>query len=159
LTNTTEDIKRQLDQEYGCFYRFYEVDAYLDVTECLNQSEVGLKILSFCMECDLRQVHQKKLTRLLQSLINHAEIQDERSVLYEPMGIFIINKTTTSSSVIKIAKDNDPVDDYRQLAQRFDWQKVFHLYTTATFKKRHPPFDYYRLLVEPAAGYRLFSTM
>ena len=138
MTNTTEDIKRQLDQEYGCFYRFYEVDAYLDVTECLNQSEVGLKILSFCMECDLRQVHQKKLTRLLQSLINHAEIQDERSVLYEPMGIFIINKTTTSSSVIKIAKDNDPVDDYRQLAQRFDWQKVFSSLYNGHLQKTPP---------------------
>jgi SAM-dependent methyltransferase len=122
---TTEDIKRLVDQEDRYFYRFYEVDAYLDVTECLNQSEVGLKILSFCMGCDLRNIQKKKLTRLLQSLRNHAEIQDEGSVLYEPMGIFIINKTTTSSSVIKIAEDNDPVDDYRQLAQRFDWQKVF----------------------------------
>jgi SAM-dependent methyltransferase len=122
---TTEDIKKRLDQESGCLYRFYDVDAYLDVTECFNQSEVGLKILSFCMGCDLRKIHKKKLTPLLQSLRNYAEIKDEGSVLYEPIGIFLINKNTTFSYVIKITEDNDPVDDYRQLAQRFDWQNVF----------------------------------
>ncbi|KHD08744.1 hypothetical protein PN36_22695 [Candidatus Thiomargarita nelsonii] len=135
---TTEDIKKRLDQESGCLYRFYDVDAYLDVTECFNQSEVGLNILSFCMGCDLRKIHQKKLTPLLQSMINYAEIKDEGSVLYEPIGIFIINKNTTFSYVIKITEDNDPVDDYRQLAQRFDWQQVFsslyngHLQKTPT---------------------------
>ncbi|KHD08741.1 hypothetical protein PN36_22665 [Candidatus Thiomargarita nelsonii] len=87
---STEDIKRRLDQE-GCLYRFYDVDAYLDVTECFNQSEVGLKILSFCMGCDLRKVHKNKLTSLLQSMRNHAEIKDNGLFLYEPIGIFIIN--------------------------------------------------------------------
>jgi SAM-dependent methyltransferase len=90
---TTEDIKKRLDQEGGCLYRFYDVDAYLDVTECFNQSEVGWKILSFCMGCDLRKVHKNKLTRLLQSMRNHAEIKDEGLFLYEPIGIFIINKS------------------------------------------------------------------
>jgi SAM-dependent methyltransferase len=87
---TTEDIKRLLDQEGGCLYRFYDVDAYLDVTECFNQSEQGLKILSFCMGCDLRKVHKNKLTRLLQSMRNQAEIKDNGLFLYEPIGIFII---------------------------------------------------------------------
>jgi SAM-dependent methyltransferase len=135
---TTEDIKKLLVQESGYFYRYHNVNAYLDVTECFNQSEIGLKILSFCMECDLRKVHNKKLTRLLQSMINRAEMKDEGSVLYEPIGVFLINKDTTSSSVKKIGEDIDPVDDYRQLAQRFDWQKVFsslyngHLQKTPT---------------------------
>jgi len=87
---TTEDIKIRLDQK-GCLYRCYDVDAYLDVTECFNQSEVGLKILSFCMGCDLRNVHKNKLTSLLQSMRNHAEIKDNGLFLYEPIGIFIIN--------------------------------------------------------------------
>nr|MEC4580957.1 methyltransferase domain-containing protein [Candidatus Parabeggiatoa sp.] len=121
---TTKYIKKILDK-CGYLYRSDEVEAYLDVTECLNQSEVGLKILSFCMECDLRKVHQQKLTRLLQSLKNQAKIQDEGSVLYEPIGIFTLNKNSPSSGVIKSAEDNDPVDDYRQLAQKFDWQKLF----------------------------------
>ncbi|HIE00396.1 MAG TPA: hypothetical protein EYP59_08920, partial [Thiotrichaceae bacterium] len=135
---TTEDIKKRLAQESGYFYRYHNVNAHLDVTECFNQSEVGLKILSFCMECDLRKVHNKKLTRLLQSMRNQAEMKDEGSVLYEPIGVFIINKDTTSSCVKNIGEDIDPVDDYRQLAQRFDWQQVFsslyngHLQKTPT---------------------------
>lgn len=130
---TTEDIKKLLDEQKGrCFYRYYNVNAYLDVTECFRQSEVGLKILSFCMECDLRKIPEKKLTRLLQAVKNNAKVKDECSVLYEPTGVFVIDKDIISANVKKIAEDNDPVADYRQLAQRFDWQKVFsdHLQKT-----------------------------
>lgn len=144
---TTENIKGLLAEE-GNIYRYHNVNAHLDVTECLNKSEVGLKILSFCMECYLHNIPNKKLTRLLQSMRNHAEVKDEGSVLYEPIGVFIIDKDTTSSNVKKIAEDNDPVDDYRQLAQKFDWHKVF----SSIYNDIHPQTSASIRLLEVACG-------
>ncbi len=119
---TTEDIKKLLGQE-NISYCYHNVNAYLNVTECFNQSEIGLKILSFCMECDLRKIPKNQLMKVLQTMKNYAEVKDENSVLYEPIGVFITN--SIHLNVKKIAEDIDPVDDYRQLAQKFDWQKVF----------------------------------
>lgn len=111
---TADDIKNFFDKA-GDPYRFCHIDAHLDVTECLRQSEIGLKIMSFCMECDLRQTDADRLTRLTRSFSELAKTgKDDSLFIYEPLVAFLLEKT-------KSAGDKDPVEDYRQIAQKFGW--------------------------------------
>ncbi|MDB9518764.1 methyltransferase domain-containing protein [Roseofilum reptotaenium CS-1145] len=61
---TADDIQNLLDRQ-SWPYQFYPVDAQLDVTSCLVRSDTGIKIRSFCMECDLRQLHEAKFAKVL----------------------------------------------------------------------------------------------
>nr|VFJ59647.1 MAG: Methyltransferase domain-containing protein [Candidatus Kentron sp. FM]VFJ61306.1 MAG: Methyltransferase domain-containing protein [Candidatus Kentron sp. FM]VFK13517.1 MAG: Methyltransferase domain-containing protein [Candidatus Kentron sp. FM] len=89
---TTDEIKSSLDI-LNVNYLFNYIDARLDLTECLEQSDKGMEILSFCMECDLRALHGKRLMSLLKTLWSLAEFkEDGAALLCEPVGIFIVGK-------------------------------------------------------------------
>ena len=47
-----------------------------------------------------------------------------------------MEENITSSGIWKADKDNDPINDYRYLAQRFDWKKVFSSYHDTSGKVR-----------------------
>ncbi len=118
---TTDDIKKSLDNG-GEQYRFFNIDAHLEVTECLKRSEVGLKIMSFCMECDLSQIDKLRLNLLAQSFSDLAVSRGNgKSFIYEPLGAFIVDNPKTK----RLPQDRDCVEDYRQLAQKFEWSKTF----------------------------------
>ncbi len=82
---TAEDIRNLLDTQFYQ-HQFYHVDARLDVTECLQRLETGIKIMSFCMECDLRQLQEAKFFKILQAFWRLAEIED-REKLYKNQDI------------------------------------------------------------------------
>ena len=107
---TTDDLRDLLDaEEY--LYRYEQIDAHLDVTDCLRETEDGLKIMSFCMECDLRPVDY---TSILQAFAELAENRPNgRALLHEPIGVFTVH--------LPHSADSDPVEDYRQLARQFNW--------------------------------------
>lgn len=122
---TTEDIKNLLDTK-SHNHQYYHVDARLDVTECLQGLSAGVKIMSFCMECDLRQLQEAKFAKILQAFWRLAEIEDSgKAYIQEPIGVFVLKATPNSTIVGRSTEDKDPVDDYWQLAQRFDWPSTF----------------------------------
>lgn len=87
---TTEDIKKLLDTK-SHQYQFYHLDAHLDVTECIQCSETGVKIMSCCLECDLRQLQESKFIKILHAFQKLAEIEDTgRAFIQEPIGIFVL---------------------------------------------------------------------
>ncbi|MGB7058171.1 MAG: class I SAM-dependent methyltransferase [Geitlerinemataceae cyanobacterium] len=121
---TAEDIRNLLDTQFYQ-HQFYHVDARLDVTECLQRLETGIKIMSFCMECDLRQLQEAKFFKILQAFWRLAEIEDSgRAFIQEPIGIFVLPAPSATLQQ-RSPEDKDPVDDYWQLAQRFDWSSAF----------------------------------
>gem|GEM_PF-579048 len=122
---TAEDIKDLLATRLHQ-YQFYDVETHLEVTECLQRSETGVKIMSFCLECDLRQLQESKFTKIEQAFSRLAEINDTgRAFIREPIGIFVLqaapNKVTSERSL----EDKDPVVDYWQLASNFNWSDTF----------------------------------
>ena len=120
-----EDIKNLLDTK-SHQHQYHHVDARLDVTECLQRLEAGVKIMSFCMECDLRQLQEAKFAKILQAFWRLAEIEDTgKAYMQEPIGVFVLPATPNSTIVGRSTQDKDPVDDYWQLAQRFDWSSTF----------------------------------
>lgn len=120
-----EDIKNLLETK-SHNHEYYHVDARLDVTECLQGLEAGVKIMSFCMECDLRQLQQAKFAKILQAFWRLAEIEDSgKAYIQEPIGVFVLQGTANSTVLERSPEDKDPVDDYWQLAQRFDWSSTF----------------------------------
>ena len=122
---TAEDIKNLLDTKFHQ-HQFYNLDARLDVTTCLQGLESGVDIMSFCLECDLRQLPEAKFTKILQAFWRLAEIEDSgKAFIKEPIGVFVLPKTPESPVLGRSPEDTDPVDDYWQLAQRFDWSKTF----------------------------------
>ena len=121
---TAEDIRNLLDTQFHQ-YQFHHVDARLDVTECLQRLETGVKIMSFCMECDLHQLREAKFAKILQAFWRLAEIKDNgRAFIQEPIGVFVL-PTPSVTLQQRSRKDKDPVIDYWQLAQRFDWSGTF----------------------------------
>ncbi|MEO1430682.1 MAG: class I SAM-dependent methyltransferase [Cyanobacteria bacterium J06633_8] len=122
---TTEDIKNLLDRK-SHNHQYYHVDARLDVTECLQGLENGVKIMSFCMECDLRQLQESKFAKILQAFWRLAEIEDSgKAYIEEPIGVFVLPAIANSTILERSAEDKDPVDDYWQLAGGFDWESTF----------------------------------
>ncbi len=74
------------------------------------------------MECDLEQIDNLRLNKLTQSFSALAKTRmDGTSFIYEPLGVFMVD----SSELRKLSNDNDCVDDYRQIAQKFNWSKKF----------------------------------
>ena len=121
---TARDIRNLLDKK-SHQHQFYHVNARLDVTECLQQLETGVKIMSFCMECDLRQLQETKFTKILQGFWRLAEIEDSgKAFIQEPIGVFVLPSPSVTIPE-RNPKDNDPVIDYWQLAQHFDWSGTF----------------------------------
>lgn len=122
---TSEDIRDLLNAK-SQQHQSYNVDARLDVTDCLQGLESGVKIMSFCLECDLRQLQSAKFTKILQAFWRLAEIEDTgKAFIKEPIGVFVLQNTPKSSVIGRSLEDKDPVDDYWQLAQRFDWSSTF----------------------------------
>ncbi|NER23838.1 MAG: methyltransferase domain-containing protein [Symploca sp. SIO1B1] len=122
---TAEDIQRLLETQ-SQKHQYYHVDARLDVTECLQRLESGVKIMSFCMECDLRQLQEAKFAKILQAFWRLAEIEDSgRAFIQEPIGVFVLKTTANPTVLERHPEDKDPVVDYWQLAQRFDWSGTF----------------------------------
>jgi SAM-dependent methyltransferase len=122
---TAEDIKDLLDTKLNQ-YQFYNVEARLDVTECLQRSETGVKIMSFCLECDLRQLQEAKFAKILQAFWRLAEIEDSgRAFIQEPIGVFVLKAAGNATVLDRHPEDKDPVVDYWQLAQHFDWSSTF----------------------------------
>ena len=67
------------------------LDARLNVTECIQQTETGLSLLSFMMSCDLRGLPSHKLNPLFKELGNMATIgNDGLFWLHEPVGLIKI---------------------------------------------------------------------
>ncbi|MGK7919303.1 MAG: methyltransferase [Trichodesmium sp.] len=121
---TAEDIRNLLDTESHP-HQYHHVDARLDVTECLQGLENGIKIMSFCMECDLRQLQEAKFAKILQAFWRLAEIEDSgKAFINEPIGVFVLPVPSVTVEQ-RSPEDTDPVIDYWQLAQRFDWAGTF----------------------------------
>ncbi len=121
---TAENIQNLLDAK-SHQHQFYNVDARLDVTECLQGLEAGVKIMSFCMECDLRQLQEVKFTKILQAFWRLAEIEHTgKAYIKEPIGVFVLPGNPNSTVLGRSPEDKDPVDDYWQLAQGFDWSST-----------------------------------
>ncbi|NEP01814.1 MAG: methyltransferase domain-containing protein [Symploca sp. SIO2E9] len=122
---TAEDIKRLLETK-SHQHQYYHVDARLDVTECLQRLESGVKIMSFCLECDLRQLQEAKFAKILQAFSRLAEIEDSgRAFIREPIGVFVLKAASNATVLERHPEDKDPVVDYWQLAQHFDWSGTF----------------------------------
>lgn len=120
-----EDIKKLLDTK-SHQYHFNNVDARLDVTKCLQRSETGVKIMSFCMECDLRQLQESKFAKILQAFWRLAEIEDSgKAFIREPIGVFVLKQAPNATIPARSSEDTDPVVDYWQLAENFDWSGLF----------------------------------
>ncbi|NEP71030.1 MAG: methyltransferase domain-containing protein [Okeania sp. SIO2G4] len=121
---TAEDIRNLLDTQSHP-HQYYHVDARLDVTECLQGLETGVKIMSFCMECDLRQLQEVKFAKILQAFWRLAEIEESgKAFINEPIGVFVLPVPSVTVEQ-RSPEDKDPVIDYWQLAQRFDWLGTF----------------------------------
>ncbi|NEO51906.1 MAG: methyltransferase domain-containing protein [Okeania sp. SIO3B5] len=121
---TAEDIRNLLDTQSHP-HQYHHVDARLDVTECLQGLETGVKIMSFCMECDLRQLQETKFFKILQGFWRLAEIEDSgKAFINEPIGVFVLPVPSVTVQQ-RSPEDKDPVIDYWQLAQRFDWLSTF----------------------------------
>lgn len=121
---TAEDIRSLLDTQSHP-HQFHHVEARLDVTECLQRSEAGINIMSFCLECDLRQLQEAKFTNILQAFWRLAEIENSgKAFINEPIGVFVLPVPSVTVQQRSL-EDKDPVIDYWQLAQRFDWAGTF----------------------------------
>ena len=133
---TAEMIQDLLDQQ-GWPYQSHYIDAQLDVTPCLQQLETGIKIMAFCMECDLRQLPAYKFAKVLQAFWRIAEIDDDgKAFIQEPLGVLVV-QPITQNAVARMPEDVDPVVDYWQLARQFDWSATFfHQYQKTL--NRHP---------------------
>lgn len=124
---TAEDIKKLLDTK-SHQYQYHQVDARLDVTECIQSLETGVKIMSFCLECDLRQLQEAKFAKILQAFEKLADIEDSgRAFIQEPIGVFVLKAALNDTVLERHSQDKDPVLDYWQLAQHFDWSETFFL--------------------------------
>ena len=86
---TSDDVLRLL-RDAGIPHEHEERDAHLDVTECLAQTEVGSRILSFCMEADVTAAPPALRAALLRALASRACPVDGRSTLREPLGFIVI---------------------------------------------------------------------
>ena len=71
---SAEAIKSLLDEQLEV-YQSHTLDAYLDVSECLQTSALGINIMSFCLECDLRQLPETTFTQLVHAFRQQAEIK------------------------------------------------------------------------------------
>ncbi|NEO59796.1 MAG: methyltransferase domain-containing protein [Moorea sp. SIO4G2] len=121
---TAQDIRNLLDTQ-SHQHQYHHVHARLDVTECLQGFETGVKIMSFCMECDLRQFQEAKFFKILQAFWRLAEIEDSgKAFINEPIGVFVLPAPSVTVEQ-RSPEDQDPVIDYWQLAQRFDWSATF----------------------------------
>ncbi|MEA5550021.1 methyltransferase domain-containing protein [Anabaena cylindrica UHCC 0172] len=117
---TAENIRNLLDSQ-SHLHQFHHVEARLDVTECLHRSETGVKIMSFCMECDLRQLQEAKFTKILQAFSRLAESEDSgKAFIREPIGVFVVSSPSLTIPE-RSPEDKDPVIDYWQLASNFNW--------------------------------------
>ncbi len=121
---TADRIKRLLaDKERDYYYK--TLDARLDVTECLAGSPEGIKIMSFCMECDLRHLGAPKLERIFQAFRSLADFEETgRAFIKEPIGVFVLPSFGKNNFVTKVLEDRDPTQDYVQLAKNFDWSSL-----------------------------------
>ncbi|MBE9067417.1 methyltransferase domain-containing protein [Leptolyngbya cf. ectocarpi LEGE 11479] len=128
---TTEDIRKRLEQE-GCDYTYESVNAHLEITEYLAGSEQGTKILSFCMECDLRHLEKQKLEQLYHSCQDLASFdRNGKAFISEPIGVFILpSPSTQTRQSFRALEDRDPVQDYWQLAKEYDWLNLFSKVTS-----------------------------
>ncbi|MEM9218350.1 MAG: methyltransferase domain-containing protein [Cyanobacteria bacterium P01_F01_bin.150] len=121
---TVENIQDLLDQ-HSWPYQFHPIDAQLDVTSCLQQLEKGIKIMSFCMECDLRLLQEAKFAKVLQAFWRLADIDnDGKAFIQEPLGVLVM-QPIAQKAVARTPDDIDPVVDYWQLARQFDWPRTF----------------------------------
>lgn len=103
-------------------YHYQELDAGLDVSECLRLSKTGLNIMSFCVERDLRAVPAEQLACLANAFREKATLQPNgRFVLKDPVGIFTVKPMP---EFVKLAYDTDKVEDYRVLGRQVAWGKL-----------------------------------
>lgn len=135
---TAEDIQSLLDHQ-SWPYQLHPVDAQLDVTSCLQQLDKGVKIMSFCMECDLSQLQEAKFARVLQAFWRLAKINDRgEAFIREPLGLFVV-KAVPENAASRKPDDCDPVVDYWQLARQFDWSGTFLKQYQQTLNAQTPP--------------------
>jgi len=122
---TTADIHTLLTDN-GHAFAYHSVEAHLDITESLAGTEQGIKIMSFCMECDLRYLQNGKLERLTHAFKSLAVVNGgEQALLREPIGVFIVPAFPAARSPeFRAPTDHDPVQDYWQLAKSYRWSDL-----------------------------------
>ena len=122
---TAESIKQLLTAKKH-HYSYQSIATRLDITECLVGSKPGIKIMSFCMECDLRSLPQSKLKQLSQAFQSVAYFTDTgQAFIDESIGIFVIPSLFKENRLTKIGnKNHDPTQDYWQLATHFHWSDL-----------------------------------
>ncbi|CAN8071392.1 unnamed protein product [Agarophyton chilense] len=104
-------------------YRYQELSAELDVSECLKLSKVGAKIMSFCVERDLSSLTPAQLSRVAGVFREKAfEKEKKRFVLQDNVGVFVVKPMEKN---LKLDCDTDAVDDYRVLSREVPWQQLF----------------------------------
>lgn len=118
---TSIDMLQLLDHD-GIHYEYSEVDTYLDVTECIMDTEYGRRVLSFCMECDLDTAKPVTTKKLLNALETAALEKGGRRVLREPLGIILVSDDNGSLSSEVPSVD---FQDYSLLADAIDWPALF----------------------------------
>jgi len=120
---TSEEIKLYLSQD-NIPNDYFVMNAQLDVTECLNKSKTGIAIMSFCLECDLERIDDNKLNTICKAFKKQSVYKKQKYIIKEPIGIFIIPSTHDYPKIDIITDDQDVVNDYRVLAQHYDWSKL-----------------------------------
>ncbi|NEQ96344.1 MAG: methyltransferase domain-containing protein [Cyanothece sp. SIO2G6] len=121
---TADDIQNLIKRQ-SWPYQLHHIDAQLDVTPCLQQLDTGIKIMSFCMECDLRLLQEAKFAKVLQAFWQLAKIDDTgKAFIQEPLGVLVVQSVPEIAATRK-PDDFDPVVDYWQLARQFDWSGTF----------------------------------
>ncbi|MGK7876927.1 MAG: methyltransferase [Xenococcaceae cyanobacterium] len=120
----TAEMIQTLLRKQGHSFDYHSLYACLDITECLACSEIGISIMSFCLECDLRGLKPDKLVALCSAFQRLARSKGNgQLIIDEPIGVFVLSKS--GSHIItdhpRVHEDQDPTVDYWQLARHFYW--------------------------------------
>jgi hypothetical protein len=69
-------------------------ETQLDVTQCLHRTSNGMKILSDCMQRDLRKLKETKVMRILKGIwrIANVDAEDGSAFIKEPCTAFVVEK-------------------------------------------------------------------
>lgn len=89
-----DDLKKMLQQHNKYTFDTHSFESQLDVTQCLNRTATGMKIMSDCMQRDLRKLKEGKVMRILKSFWRLAYVDPETGSAYiaEPAAVFVIDK-------------------------------------------------------------------
>lgn len=118
---TAEDIATQLGAQH-LSPTVHTLHTELDATDILADTPQGRAVLEFCIEADLDTLSADALARLQAELSYRCQQRDGRWIMAEQVGVLVLDNPLrhTPHAAHSVAKV-DPLQDYHQLAQAFDW--------------------------------------